>query len=543
MRIFLDHVRKHKVVVMSVISIIVVTVAILVGATINQTESPTDAIQSVSSSNKEPSRDALPSDSPDVTDQDENIPVENTSQSENASSEDGSQSKKTSSSVPTSKPLAPKIENASSDSAESNHPERYEVLDSGKCGDNLTWELRSNGELRISGKGPMYDYVKYDTERQSPWYKYRNEPYVNDEGTKILNPDGTEYLPTDTYYADDPKGYKIKKIVIDEGVTYIGNWAFYRVCVDELTIPEGVTETGYFCIRFSPSLKTINLPNSLKILDDYGISRNLALETVNIGDSLEKIGEASLQNNPKLRKITLPDSCTEIGVSMNAKYDGIATHTPGRVGVMDNCESLKYVDLGNVKSIPQRAFLNCSSIESVVIPNTVSEVGVYAFRYCSSLKTVTFEANSTCKTLSAFSFADCPKLVSVTGGTALESIEKDTFNNTKAIATFDFSDTNKELGANLFYNCAITEATLGIGITTVSEALFQGSELETLYISKNVIEVGSAAFYCSSLQDVYYDGTLEDWNRIVFADNSWWGQKGSEPHSTVTVHFSVGTSF
>ena len=420
--------------------------------------------------------------------------------------------------------------------------ENYTVLDSGECGDALTWELRSNGELRISGTGPMYDYVKYDAERQSPWYKYRDEPYVNDAGTMFLNPDGTEYVATTKYNEDNPNGWKIKNIVIEPGVTYIGNWAFYRICVDELTIPEGVTETGYFAVRFSPTLKTLNLPDSLILLDDFAVSRNQVLETINFGDSLETIGLAAFQNNNALTTAILPESVTAINQRQHATHDAISSET-NELGVFEGCESLKNVSLGSVTYIPQRTFLNCSSLESIVIPNTVEYIEGYAFGNCSSLKTVEFEAGSQCKTIKAKAFIDATNIESITGCTALETVEELGFNNnglTKC-TTFDFSDTNIAFQSNMFGYSAITTATIGPNVSVIPNYMFKNSALEVIYISNSVTKFGDGSLReCSSLKDIYYDGTKEQWSAIT-KGNNWAYLTPNSTYSTV-VHFSDGTT-
>lgn len=411
------------------------------------------------------------------------------------------------------------------------------VLDNGMCGDTLEWELLSDGTLHIFGTGRMYDYVKYDTQKASPWYKYRDEPYISEDGTMFLNPDGSEYVSTAGYYEKNPNDYKVKKVVIDEGVTYIGNWAFYRICVDELTIPEGVTETGYFCIRFSPTLKTVNLPNSLEILDDFGISRNQVLQTVNFGNSLKTIGFAGLQSNPNLLQVTLPDSCTEIGTIMHESYSYVGANN-GALGVMDGCRSLESVDLGSVTRIPQRAFLNCESLKSVIIPNTVTSIDVYAFRGCTSLETVEFEENSTCTVLEAFSFGFCSSLKSITGGTALKNINLNALNSSFAIETFEFSDANETFSDNLFWKGSIKEAHIGPNVTTVPTGMFSSSKLEKIFISKSVTEIKEYAIHtCTALTDIYYDGTLSDWNKISKAT----GWSGGVPQAAV-IHFADGTT-
>lgn len=99
-----------------------------------------------------------------------------------------------------------------------------ETVESGQCGDNLTWTLTSDGVLTISGTGDMWDYQYYwpDYANPTPWLK---------KYTNIM-------------VAEPP--VRLRKLVIEEGVTHIGECAFMH-CSDftgSLTIPATVTSIG-----------------------------------------------------------------------------------------------------------------------------------------------------------------------------------------------------------------------------------------------------------------------------------------------------------
>ena len=80
---------------------------------------------------------------------------------------------------------------------------------SGTCGPHLRWQLTDNGVLTISGKGEMYDYSYYNGER-APW-----------------------------------DSEKVKQIIIGDGVTTIGEFAFTNCStLTSVTIPNSVTEIG-----------------------------------------------------------------------------------------------------------------------------------------------------------------------------------------------------------------------------------------------------------------------------------------------------------
>ncbi|MBR2724553.1 MAG: leucine-rich repeat domain-containing protein, partial [Ruminococcus sp.] len=409
--------------------------------------------------------------------------------------------------------------------------EEKEILDSGQCGESLYWELDSEGLLRIFGTGPMYDYNKYY--EPSPWYKYRDEPYISEDGEKILDSNGDIYLSAEGYYANNPNGYKVKDILIEEGVTYIGDWAFYRVCVDKITVPEGVEATGIFCFRYSPTLKELTLPDSLKVLDDYAISRNYELEVVNIGNSLETIGTAGFNHNPSLKRIVLPDTCTTINKQLSPAYAAIDY---SKVGLMENCSSLEYVYFGNVTDIPQRTCLG-ASLKSVVIPNTVKKIDTYAFYACESLEEVIFEDGAVCTEINNTAFSGCTSLKRVKGGTALEKLGL--YTSVVSLEEFDFSSTNTELYARQFLGTSLKEVTVSDKITTIPVACFNSMKsLEKIYLPGTLTEIMASSFnYCESLKDIYFDGTQTQWWSVKKA--SGWSYK---VNSACMVHFSDGTS-
>lgn len=261
------------------------------------------------------------------------------------------------------------------------------VLDSGVCGENLTWTLYSDGLLKISGTGRSYDYCKgtlqgktreeieagvadgtypaeyafqegktYDdanAQYVSPWYKYRDEVSFTEYGGS--------YCSKASYDHKNPNGWKYNRIEIDKGITYLGDWLFYRVSgATELIVPEGVTELGSWSIRYSPTLKYIYLPDSLTTIGYRGCSRNEVATSIRLGDNLTSIGSYGLSSNPKVKYLYI-------------SAETIGTH------MCEGNSSLEYAVLKNTINISENAFTNCSGLKHVEIPNTVTEIGITAF--------------------------------------------------------------------------------------------------------------------------------------------------------------------
>ena len=210
----------------------------------------------------------------------------------------------------------------------------------------IEWSLSEDGTLTISGKSmPDYGLVS-DTdagETTAPWY---------------------------------PQNDKIKKVVIEEGVTRIGVSAF-----DDCS-----------------SLTSVTIPNSVKSIGDeafYGCSR---LTSITIPSSVTSIGAGTFKDCPSLASVTIPNSVTSIGEGAFSGCKALTSVTiPNSVRSIGDeaffgCTSLKEIAIPNsVKSIGDEAFYGCVGITSLTIPGSVTSIGKRAFSLCSSLSSISFE--------------------------------------------------------------------------------------------------------------------------------------------------------
>ena len=133
----------------------------------------------------------------------------------------------------------------------------------GKCGDNVTYSLdTSTGVLTISGKGNMYNY---------------------------LNPDAGEYEPP-FYYE------KITSVVINSGVTSIGNSSFSNLSLTSITIPNSVTKIGDYAFSYQTRLTSVTIPNSVTSIGSYAFQHCTSLTSITIPDSVITIGQKAFEN-------------------------------------------------------------------------------------------------------------------------------------------------------------------------------------------------------------------------------------------------------
>ena len=307
---------------------------------------------------------------------------------------------------------------------------------SGTCGDNLTWTLDDSGTLTISGTGAMADYD--DTDKQ-PWANQRSS---------------------------------INKVVIGDGVTSIGDYAF-ALCksLSEITIPAKVERIGEYAFY--------------DCYDHTNHSGGLTTVTFAENSCLTTIEEYAFYRCMYLEKIEIPASVTSIG--------GYAFNS------CENLKELAFAPNSQLKSIGEYAFGAVSTdtvspaYTSVQIPASVTEIGQNAFYRCTELKTVEFEEGSQLKALGDGVFVDCGKL-----------------------ETVELPSGITKIGAGAFATCgSLKEFTIPANVETIGETAFALCEkLEKITIPKSVKKIGQAAFARCPLKTVYYDGTAEEWANI-----------------------------
>ena len=262
--------------------------------------------------------------------------------------------------------------------------EETTIIDSGSCGTNLTWELDSEYTLTISGEGEMEDYSLFSS---APWYSsYRTS---------------------------------IKEVVIEDGVTSIGNYAFhYCKVLTSITIPDGVTSFGGYAFRGCSSLTDISIPDSVTSIGNNAFRNCSSLTSISVPDGVTSIGGYAFRGCSSLTSISIPDGVTSIG---NNAFYGCSSLTsisiPDGVTSIEHqtfsdCSSLTSITIADgVTSMGYEAFRNCSSLTSISIPDGVTSIGNNAFYGCSSLTGVMIPDSVT--SISSSAFSRCSNLTKV----------------------------------------------------------------------------------------------------------------------------------
>ena len=154
-------------------------------------------------------------------------------------------------------------------------------------------------------------------------------------------------------------------------------------------------------------------------------------------------------------------------------------------------------------------YLNGTLITDLVIPDSVTSIGEYAFYYCTSLKTVTFGENSKLTTIGNNAFDYCTSLKTVTFGenSKLTTIGNNAFDYCTSLTSITIPSSVTSIGEDAFWHCtSLKTVTFGANskLTSIGEdAFWKCTSLESIEIPSSVTSIGYDAFYgCTSLESI-----------------------------------------
>ena len=372
---------------------------------------------------------------------------------------------------------------------------------SGTCGENLSWILTEDGVLRISGNGAM---PGYSTSSVAPWYSKRT---------------------------------KITSVVVEPGVTNVGDYAFYACLkLAEVELAEEITDIGQGAFQDCTKLKAVEFPEGVKSIQNGAFYNCTGLESVTLPDGLKSIGnynDGAFQGCTSLKSIVIPDSVTSLG---QYAFSGCSSLTSVHIGegvtsiqyqTFSGCGSLVSVNIPeSVTSIGQEAFSGCRSLLSLSIPESVGSIGGYAFKGCSSLTSVNIPDGVT--RIENYTFRDCSGLESVVIPDSVTSIGSEAFGGCKSLASVSIPEGVTSIGGSAFSGCSgLTSVSIGEGVLSIGSSAFSGcsgltgvnipegvtsieyqtfyncTSLESIVIPDSVTSIGNCAFYgCSSLTSI-----------------------------------------
>ena len=328
----------------------------------------------------------------------------------------------------------------------------------GQCGDNAYYTIDDDWTLTIGGTGDMYDYA---SELDVPWYNQREQ---------------------------------IQKVVMNEGITSIGDYAFY-----------GCTEVG-----------EINIPNGIRRLGDYSFHRFGNNVSVYFPDSISEFGNYILGDNyvndnyeyeiNGIIHLRIPSNASDIIATLNV-------YKCGKLKTIECSENNPYYFVENnlLISMDKTTLCYCpGSTDNINIPNYITKLGECSFGYN------TYEYIDIPQYINSFEdlvFVSA-KIKSVTLPKNIECIPTGTFMCSQ-LEYINIPENVKQIGEGAFYASKIKSIELPSNLIYVDDiAFFNCPFLNSVYIHNDKIEFGIDVF-------VKYSGYVNHFGFNYPKESSW----------------------
>lgn len=380
------------------------------------------------------------------------------------------------------------------------------ITASGICGTLLLWQLVNGEKLIITGNGAMRDYYS----NSAPWYSYRSQ---------------------------------IKSVVMGNGVTSIGDYAFYGCSsLESVELPDSITLIGSDAFYGCSKLTEIRIPDGVESIESYAFYACACLERIELPASLKSIGYEAFAYT-SIKELVIPNSVTSInGCILEGNSDierltvpflGSNRNSTATLNYMfgysyyDNHqvpETLKTVNITNATKIGNYAFRNCSSIENITLNEGITSIGSYAFYQCSSLKEITIPDTVTNISDCAFNGCTAMKVVDLGNNPDLQ-INYNVFDGCDSVERYSIGSSsinyctdeygvlyNKNKSGLIRYTTgnSRTEYTVDSNVAYINENAFENSvNLKKVNLPKDIMSIGLRAFGdCTALEEIIIpDGT------------------------------------
>lgn len=398
-----------------------------------------------------------------------------------------------------------------------------EVVDSGTCGENLTWTLSDQGVLTVSGTGPMAELSGV----QYPWYDHRGS---------------------------------ITSVVIENGVTSIGSYAFesYQNLISA-TLPDSIVTIGKSSFYYCKKLESLELGTRLEAIGSLAFGSCYALKYIEIPESVFSIKKDAFEYCAGLIAFSVdPENACFSNDDAGVLFDKDQTtliQAPGSISgdysvpdsvmtinsnAFSNCDQLIDVTIGtHVRKIGERAFDGCDALETVSVSASVTEIGDHAFSDCNSLlRFIVDSANSrysndeygvlfdktqttliqapgaisgvysipdTATSIGNYAFHDCNELTGILGGENVSTIGWAAFEYCDNLYSVTLADSVTDMDYYAFAWCKnLTSIQLGMGLTEISPYTFYDCKsLNDIILPVGIRKIGYGAFRgCSSLEEM-----------------------------------------
>ncbi|MBQ2903205.1 MAG: leucine-rich repeat protein [Clostridia bacterium] len=284
---------------------------------------------------------------------------------------------------------------------------------------------------------------------------------------------------------------KLKKIVFGENVKNVPSYFCFKAeTLEEIVFSDSIERIGPYAFRECTAITSIDLPRSLKSLNGETFYGCRSLTEITIPESLESMYSHDFTGCSKITTINFNAASCEFRNLEATVTDGIYYSPFFALGKLES------INLGeNIKELPAYLFCGIETIDEIILPSTITDVGVGSFAFSS---------------ITSFKASD-----------NLESIEEYAFYGCKNLESADLGNNIMLLGADAFAGCEkLTEIYIPDTVTIIEMDAFKNcSALHTVRMSPNVDYIPREAFYnCKELSTFTWNAESKLVGRLAFGN-------------------------
>ncbi|ATA67453.1 hypothetical protein CGC48_01715 [Capnocytophaga cynodegmi] len=231
----------------------------------------------------------------------------------------------------------------------------------------------------------------------------------------------------------------------------------------------------------------------------------------------DELTTLDMENDPVLSKVTSIGARAFLGSKLTSITlpKGLKTI---KERAFENSPLTSLVIPEGVNTIEGSAFYSCKTLATIILPQTLTEIGESAFKSCHKLNNVVIPDEV--KRLESDAFSDCRELTTITLSKQLTHIGGTAFNGCGKLASIELPETLEEIGISAFSDCkALTSITIPNKVTTLSTTLFWDcSNLTSVTMGEEVKNIGGEAFRdCSKLTTITIPSKVTEMGENIFS--------------------------
>ena len=323
--------------------------------------------------------------------------------------------------------------------------------------------------------------------------------------------------------------YGCSNTIIPSSVTAISSGAFCNSTITSIVIPNSVLSIGSGAFAYCNSLSSVTVEFETPLTIESITFTNRANATLYVPAGCKAAYEAAdyWREFGTIVEMEVPSPSIEFA-DANVKAICVANWDTNEDGELSEEEAAAVTDLGTVfkgntditsfnelqyftglTEIPSQAFMGCSNLTSVVIPDNITQIGYSAFDDCYALSSINLP--STITFIDGAAFSDCHSLTSITLPEGIPSIGEWCFDNCTGLTEIIIPNSVTMIGGEAFLGCTgLISIIIPENVTSISESTFNGcSGLTSVTIPESVASIGGYAFYgCENLTSVSLPGSV-----------------------------------